>query len=51
MSYANGCICEYLGCHIFEIAGIPVQKTLLGTFARNGKEKIVVVCKMIRLEA
>ena len=32
MSYANGCICECLGCHIFEIAGIPVQKTLLGTF-------------------
>ena len=45
MSYANGCICEYLGCHIFEIAGIPVQKTLLGTFTRNGKEKIVVACK------
>ena len=31
MSYANGCICEYLGCHIFEIAGIPVQKTMPGT--------------------
>ena len=45
MSYANGCICEYLGCHVFEIAGIPVQKTLLGTFTRNGKEKIVVACK------
>ena len=45
MSYANGCICEYLGCHIFEIAEIPVQKTLLGTFIRNGKEKIVVACK------
>ena len=36
---------EYLGCHVFEIAGIPVQKTLLGTFTRNGKEKIVVACK------
>ena len=45
MSYANGCICEYLGRHVFEIAGIPVQKTLLGTFTRNGKEKIVVACK------
>ena len=45
MSYANGCICEYLGCHVFEIVGIPVQKTLLGTFSRNGKEKIVVGCK------
>lgn len=45
MSYANGCISEYLGCRIFEIAGIPVQKTLLGTFSLNGKRKIVVACK------
>lgn len=45
MSYANGCICEYLGSHVFEIVGIPVQETLLGTFTRNGKEKIVVACK------
>ena len=45
MSYANGCISEYLGCHIFESIGIPVQQTLLGTSERNGKEKIVVACK------
>ncbi len=32
MSYANGCISEYLGCHVFESIGIPVQKTLLGTY-------------------
>lgn len=45
MSYANGCISEYLGCHIFESVGIPVQKTLLGTYTINGKEKIVVAYK------
>lgn len=45
MSYANSCISEYIGSHIFEIVGIPVQKTLLGTFWKNGKEKIVVACK------
>ncbi len=45
MSYANGCISEYLGCHIFESIGIPVQKTLLGTYTKKGKEKIVVACK------
>ena len=45
MSYANGCVSEYLGCHIFESIGIPVQKTLLGTYTKNGKEKIVVACK------
>lgn len=34
-----------LGSHIFELAGIPAQETLLGTFMLNGKEKIVVACK------
>ena len=45
MSYANGCISEYLGCQIFDIIGIPVQKTLLGTYSKNGREKIVVACR------
>lgn len=45
MSYANGCISEYLGCHIFDSVGIPVQKTMLGTYTKNGKQKIVVACK------
>lgn len=26
MSYSNSCFSEYLGCQIFEIAGIPVQR-------------------------
>ncbi len=43
--YANGCISEYLGCHMFELAGIPVQETLLGTYYDGTKEKIVVACK------
>ena len=45
MSYTNGCVSEYVGCHIFELVGMPVQKTLLGTYRKNGKEKIVVACK------
>ena len=45
LSYANGCISEYLGSHVFELAGIPAQKTLLGTYTLNGKEKLVVACK------
>ena len=45
MSYANSCISEYLGCHIFDSIGIPVQKTMLGTYTKNGKQKIVVACK------
>ena len=45
MSYMNSCISEYLGCHIFEAVGIPVQKTMLGIYRSNGKEKVVVACK------
>lgn len=45
MSYTNSCISEYLGSHIFEIVGIPVQETMLGTYNVNGKEKVVVACK------
>lgn len=44
MSYSNSCFSEYLGCQIFESVGIPVQKTLLGTYTVRGKEKIVVAC-------
>lgn len=45
MSYSNICISEYLGSHIFEIVGIPVQETLLGTYTVKGKTKVVVACK------
>lgn len=45
LSYANGCVSEYIGCHIFESVGIDVQKTLLSTYRKNGKEKVVVACK------
>lgn len=44
MSYSNSCFSEYLGCQIYELSGIPVQKTLLGTYRTRGKEKIVVAC-------
>jgi len=45
MSYTNSCISEYLGSHIFELVGILVQETLLGTYTVNGKQKVVVACK------
>ena len=45
LSYANSCISEYLGSHIFNLVGIPAQETILGTFKKNGKERIVVACK------
>lgn len=45
MSYSNGCFSEYLGCQIYESIGIPVQRTLLGTYTVKEKEKIVVACR------
>ncbi len=46
MSYSNSCICEYIGCKIFESIGIPVQDTILGTYTtEKGDCKVVVACK------
>lgn len=46
MSYTNGCISEYIACHIFASLGFKTQETLLGTYTDSrGKEKIVVACK------
>lgn len=43
-SYSNSCFSEHIGCAIYKELGIPVQKTLLGTFI-NGKMKVVCACK------
>lgn len=46
ISYTNGCISEYLACHVFAALGFRVQDTLLGTYTDNrGKEKTVVACR------
>ena len=48
ISYTNNCICEYIGCHIFELAGINVQKTYLGTYTqKNGNQRN---CQMLWIE-
>lgn len=41
MSYTNGCVSEYVACHIFESIGMETQKTLLGYYGN----KIAVACK------
>lgn len=46
LSYINNAISEYLGCHIYESIGIPVQETRLGFYKeKNGKIKIACACK------
>ena len=32
LSYMNNQFSEYIGCHIIESLGIPVQETIMGTY-------------------
>ena len=45
LGYMNNQYSEYIGCHIFESVGIPVQKTMLVKLNKEKKEKIAVACK------
>lgn len=47
LSYMNNTFSEYIGCHIFELCGIPAQKTMLGEYYDKGtnKNKVVVLCR------
>lgn len=45
LSYINNAFSEYIGSHIFEIIGFKTQKTLLGKYIINEKEKIVCACE------
>lgn len=46
LSYINNAVSEYLGCHIYESIGIPVQETRLGLYKeKNGKTKVACACK------
>lgn len=40
-SYSSAPVSEYLGSHIYGLAGLPVQETILGTYWG----KVVVACK------
>ena len=41
ISYINNAYSEYIGSHIFEMVGLKTQKTLLGKYKYDDKEKIV----------
>ena len=45
LSYINNAFSEYIGSKIFELTGFKTQKTLLGYYSINGKEKIVCACE------
>lgn len=48
LSYMNNHYSEYIGCHIFQMLGIPAQNTFLGwgTPPNSKREKIVVACEV-----
>ena len=43
--FKNNVVSEYVGSHIFELCGFDTQKTILGKYIYNGKEKIVCACE------
>lgn len=45
LSYTNSCFSEHISCSIFNLLGIEAQKTILGVYKINGREKIVCACK------
>lgn len=45
LSYTNSCFSEHIGSSVFNMVGISAQKTMLGTYTVNGKEKIVCACE------
>ena len=45
ISYINNAFSEYIGSKIFELTGFKTQKTLLGYYKINEKEKIVCACE------
>lgn len=45
ISYINNAFSEYVGSNIFNIVGFETQKTVLGTYMYNQKEKIVCACE------
>lgn len=44
LSYSNSAISEYISCHIYDMLGFDVQKTILGIYDVNGVSKSVVAC-------
>lgn len=48
LSHFHNQFSEYVGYHIYESAGIPVQKTYLGTCLSRGKEFTAVACRDFR---
>ena len=45
LSYTNSCFSEHIGSSVFNLVGIEAQKTMLGTFELNDKQKIVCACE------
>lgn len=50
ISYSNSTVSEHIGCKIYEMLSIPVQKTVLGMYHHKGKDKTVVACKDLEVD-
>ena len=49
LSYINNAISEHISCSIYNIIGIPAQKTILGEYIdERGNTKIACACQDVR---
>lgn len=51
LSYTNSCISEHLASNIFNLIGINAQKTELGTFSIDVKQKLSVPARTLQQAA
>lgn len=45
ISYINNVYSEYIGSKIFELCGFETQIVILGTYSKDGKERVVCGCE------
>ena len=45
ISYINNVYSEYIGSKIFQLCGFETQNVVLGTYSKDGKERIVCGCE------
>ena len=45
ISYINNVYSEYIGSKIFQLCGFKTQNVVLGTYSKDGKERIVCGCE------
>lgn len=49
--HAWECFSRYIGCHVFDILGVPSQETLLGVINYKGRQQIAVASRLPNVDS